>query len=136
VVWCFCHRKPAAHRVWPNLTSDLTLDERWWQGEAQDFTHFKNPNHHSPPKGFGQLQSLGLSFDLQANPSQLLSFASAYGKLPSAPDVIIDHMYAAPIAAITMPNNDNLSCMGTPQLDGAQDQAVTSTRVALVTRSF
>ncbi len=47
------------------------------------------------PKGFGQLQAMGLSFDLQANPSHLLSFASAYGKLPSAPDVIIDHMYAA-----------------------------------------
>jgi hypothetical protein len=32
-----------------------------------DFTHFKNSNHHAPHKGFGKLQSLGLSFDLQVN---------------------------------------------------------------------
>jgi predicted TIM-barrel fold metal-dependent hydrolase len=46
----------------------------------------------SPSKGFSQLHSLGLSFDLQANPSQLQPFASAYANLPDAPDVIIDHM--------------------------------------------
>jgi predicted TIM-barrel fold metal-dependent hydrolase len=69
-------------------------------------TTFSNPstlyfaNNHdskknlmrSPSQGFGQLHSLGLSFDLQANPSQLQPFASAYANLPDAPDVIIDHM--------------------------------------------
>jgi hypothetical protein len=45
-------------------------------------------------QGFSQLNSLGLSFDLQANPSQLLPFAAAYAQLPGAPVVIIDHMYA------------------------------------------
>jgi hypothetical protein len=54
------------------------------------FCHRKAATHRVWPKGFGKLQSLGLSFELQAKPSQLLSFASAYGKLPSAPDVIID----------------------------------------------
>jgi serine/threonine-protein kinase len=42
VVLCLCHRKAAAHRVWPNLTSDLTLDESWWQGDRMILHISKN----------------------------------------------------------------------------------------------
>jgi hypothetical protein len=84
---------------------------------------------HARIQGFGQLHSLGLSFDLQANPSQLLPFASNYSKIPDAPVVIIDHMSVQPFSFSQTSalrrrrsNCNTLACMGTPQIDGAQDQ--------------
>jgi hypothetical protein len=48
------------------------------------------------------------------------------------PEVIIDNMQAASFSAIILPNSDNLSCIGTPQLDCAQDEPKRCTCHALI----
>ena len=59
----------------------------------------------------------------------MLPFASNYSKIPDAPVVIIDHMSVQPFSFAQTSasrrqrsNFNTLACMGTPQIDGAQDQ--------------
>jgi hypothetical protein len=35
------HHASASHRTWPNLSSDLTLDDAWWQGSER----YQQPNN-------------------------------------------------------------------------------------------